>query len=216
MVLAPRLGFRTTDLKVAFYDGNYVHPSVLPSPVSRSLGYATIDALTGLARLEGEGDGKGSPAPLHISSVQLGSAEFETDRGRKTLPAWLHHLEEVDHPIAVLAVERQEIFEHPKPSPHQRAQFAARSGQDDLTIEVGFVGGPPETMSYGVEVVEARHAVAIQVLTLSSTMPPGPVALVGYQRTVNARLDAPVGERVLVDPRNWAPAPLLPVPPMGL
>ncbi len=210
-MLAPRLGFRTTDLKVAFYDGNYIHPSVLPTPAPRSLGYTIIDASAGLVRLEAEGDGKGSPAPLHITSVEMGSAEFETDRGRRILPAWLHQLEEVEQPVAVLAVDRHEIFDHPAPPPAQRARFTACPGQDDLTIEVGLVGGPPQRTSYAAKVVEARHAIAIEVYALPSDSPPIPTQAVGYQRTVTARLHTPVGERVLIDPHNWAPAPFAPV-----
>src|SRR5262245_40902974 len=82
VVLDPRDGFRTNALKDAYCAGDIVRPSRLPASPPRAGDYAVVDAATALERFENEGDHQGSPAPLRIDSVVLGSATFETDRGR--------------------------------------------------------------------------------------------------------------------------------------
>jgi hypothetical protein len=162
--------------------------------------------------LKPDGDGQGSPAPLHIASVELGSAEFQTDRGRAELPAWLFSFDEVAHPAPVLALDSSEMFEHPGPSPHLPARYGARAGPDDLTIAVTFVGGNPRFMSYAADAVEAPHAIAIQIHQLPADpsldiSPSRITTAVGYSHVITTRLNEPVGDRVLIDPYTWAPAP---------
>jgi len=215
MVLGPQDGFRTTELKEAFCSGDYVHPPSLPDAVPRSQGFAIIDAEAGLARLEADGDHQGSPAPLQIRSLELRSAMFETDRGRVELPAWLISFDKVAHPAPVLALDPSEMFPHPSPPPQLGARFSVRPGPDPRTVEVCFVGGPPQSTSYAADAVEAPHAIAIQVRQLPGDPPSGrsgrhATRRVGYGRTTLVRLAEPVGDRVLIDPYTWAPAPFAP------
>jgi hypothetical protein len=211
VVLGPRDGFRTTELKEAFCSGDYLYPPSLPEALPRSLGYAIIDAPACLVRLEADGDGQGSPEPLQIRSVELDAAIFETDRGRFELPAWLVSFDEVAHPAPVLALDPHEMFPHPSPPPRLPARFSAHPGPDPHTIEVNFLGGPPQSTAYAAEAVEAPHAIAIQVHPLpearsSGGSRSGATTRVGYGRTVTTHLEAPVGNRVLIDPYTWGPA----------
>lgn len=215
-VVAPLDGFRSTEQKEAFCAADLVPPSVLPRSRSLANGYSIIGADEALRQLEASGDGQGSPSPLHITTVELGTARFATDRGHRELPAWLFSFHGVSHPAGVLAVATHELFPRPGPPPHLPSRFAGRLGASDLLLDVSFLGGRADTNTIATQVVEARHAIAVQVEQRPSDLHPdrahprlvraGP----GTVRITTVHLDEPVGDRVLIDPYTWAPVPYLP------
>jgi hypothetical protein len=117
-VLAPALGFKTGDAKIAFGAGNFVAPASLPVGPAAAGGYRLISAASALVLLKSSGGGFGvsppvSTAPLVITAVVLGTAAFSTDRGTIKLPAWLFSLAGMQNPAAVLAMSPSAQFASP-------------------------------------------------------------------------------------------------------
>jgi hypothetical protein len=148
-----------------------------------------------------------NPTPLRITRVELGTAPFDTDRGRLDLPAWLFHAPESFEPLA-----------WPAPSPEafwrlgdlNYASSDARVAADGLTLTVtmaapypGACPGDPVYRHIPV-VVESRTAVALGVRREVVRTEPGPRRTdCGYDlmlrtQPYTVRLAAPLGHRVLV------------------
>jgi hypothetical protein len=88
-------GFSTGDAKIAALSRNYTLETPLPTDSGPGLVSAKL-AYEGLTRNRRPDR---SP-PLSISKVELGTAQFNTDRGRASLPAWLFHARDSLGPIA--------------------------------------------------------------------------------------------------------------------
>jgi len=192
-------GFRSGQAKLAFHYGDIEAAAPLP------------DGLLEVLRA-GEGGPRAAPGrrrwsnPLLITRASPDHAHFGTDRGRLEFPAWRLSGPEVDGVFWVLdpavAATRWEPPEPapPKPSeglPHRAASAAIAS--DDRTLHFTFTGAPPEFAEYpAAEVIETRQALVVLPI-VQGIGRPGWRATVGQARTVTARLDRPLGERVVVD-----------------
>ena len=106
------LGFPNNDTKLAYEDGTLVAPSVFrQDPMQRQGSHCRVstafDALKTAAT-----SGPPATAPLVVTSVGLGTGVFATDRGRRTLPAWLFSFQGVENPAQVLAVSPRRSSRH--------------------------------------------------------------------------------------------------------
>jgi hypothetical protein len=139
--------------------------------------------------------------PLVITAAEESSAEFWTDRGTRTVPAWRLECEEANGPLWVLAAESWSPGSPTSRPPASRhMNFSAVMSADDRTLAVSFVGGPPLHADYPrAEIVESDHAVAVVPVEVDLLRPGTPRVAVGCLRQVEARLARPLGARVLVD-----------------
>lgn len=192
--------------KLAYIEGDIDPPPTFPPGPPSADGYSLVSASAAFNLLTAT-PAKGPPTPvrLQVTTVSLGAATFQTDRGLRRLPAWLFQLQGVMDPSAVLAVAKSDIFAtrvgtyHPSAG---TAVYAATVSRNDRTLTVEFGGEPagrgPCTASYTLNLAESRTAVAIAVRGVLHD-PGAMCALPGLTRTATVVLAGPVGNRVVVD-----------------
>jgi hypothetical protein len=128
-------------------------------------------------------------ARFHITDVRLASGEFETDRGRQSLPAWLFSAEDTLSTVDELALAPPSRYPVPggqgagqpvavTPEADRAAaprhSYGARVSPDgrDLTFTVGYSPDPgtdpcrPGPSDTRVELVESAHAVAYRTVSI--------------------------------------------------
>ena len=211
----PAEGFGSGDGKLAFSEGSFAFDGQVPTAPPQSAGYPLVRADQALATLRGIGSGQAAtrvPA-LRITGIRLGSAEFATDRGPKTLPAWLFDLAGVSSPASVLAVAPPALYAAPV-SGYSRLDLAPPVDSDTRTLTVTFVGaaagtGPCEKQ-YAAFVVQTPWAVGVSIFeTHQSGDPiqtPGTICpAIGFTRQVSVHLDAALGNRVVVGVDDGVP-----------
>ncbi|MGH9067370.1 MAG: hypothetical protein ACRD0J_07765 [Acidimicrobiales bacterium] len=202
-------GFPNGAAKQAFIQGAFNAPAKLPAGPSTTDGYPVITATKALGMLEST-DAKGPPVPtrLTITTVQLGTGTFVTDRGDRRLPAWLFSLQGVQGRAAVLAVAANRIFSPPTAGPSPPPGLdSAQLSHDGRTLTVGFTGAAPGTgpctANYTLEVGTSRAAVVIGVHKIHHSGGNSTSGVfcsaVGYSRHATTVLSKPLGPRVLVD-----------------
>jgi hypothetical protein len=214
-VTGPLGGFASDEAKEAFLQGAFVDPASLPSGPAAADGYDVVTAAQAVELLRDSGTpGPEAVRPLVITSVQLGRANFETDRGSTELPAWMVSMAGVEAPAAVLAVSPDAIFRPPGddlPPP-----FGATGTDTSTELTISFSGAPPGTGPCGAEYTadavgsETAVAVTIRELPASPSTTDGRVACssVGYARQLTISLASPLGARVLVAAATGAAVPV--------
>ncbi len=168
-------GFPNDEAKIAFGQGAIDAPPSLPSGPATTQGYPLITAaaawheLTTIPRMSG---GPAPTKPLVTTAVQFGSATFQTDRGKRDLPAWLFSFQGVAGPAAVLAAAPQAVFVPPGSSgdpSRDPSIWGAHLGADGRTLTIEVIGAPagtgPCTADYTLDVAESRTAVAFLIVT---------------------------------------------------
>jgi hypothetical protein len=215
LVLGPSK-FLDGQAKLDFMNGAFDGPALLPAGPATADGYPVISAAAAIALLRSQSHGAPpSPSATHltITDARFGAQKFLTDRGDRTLPAWLFTFARVDGSVAVLAVSPQSAW---LPSGLAAGDFGAsfvngaRMASDHRTLTAGFTGAPagtgPCTASYALSLTESPTAVVVTV-TESSHNPSAQTVctLVGYIRTATAVLTAPLGARVVVDAVSGQP-----------
>jgi hypothetical protein len=148
--------------------------------------------------------------------VRLGTATFQTDRGKAKLPAWLFSFRGVTDPAAVLAVAPPEVFYPPTPRPFSNSfsdyqDDSATVPRAGTQLIISFVGAPvgdrPCDASYSATSVHSAHAVAFSIS--SRTVPfSGACLAVGYRRSVILRLSSRLGGRALILASNGGVIPV--------
>ncbi|WP_155372621.1 hypothetical protein [Catellatospora vulcania] len=148
-----------------------------------------------------------NPAPLAITKVTLGEAEFSTDRGLRKLPAWLFTAAESFQPIAVLALADTAFW------PAERMKGAmgpAGLAADGVTLTVRLTTpGPPcpgrLANQYEAEVVESAKAALVRLRIVATPPAASPGTPEGcarfaklYTEEFTVRLAQPLGNRVLL------------------
>jgi hypothetical protein len=214
VVSAPALGFPSVETKEAFLTGLFVAPGPLPAGPAEADGYRVLSATDALAVMRAEGSPAAGapyvPAPLHITNVGFDRAAFATDRGKRTLPAWLFTFEGIQDPAAVLAVAPEDRF----PLPNDLAagtSVGARVADDGRTATISFVGAEegtgPCSAEYTVDQLASDTAIAVIVREIRHQDPPAGVGCtdVGYSRHVKITFEKPLGNRVLVDAKSKGP-----------
>ncbi len=214
-MLNPGNGFPDETSKEAFGNGQITVPAGgWPESPNRSMGFPIIGAAAAFKTLTTPGSNAlGSPPPLGTTAVQLGSGLFLTDRGWRTLPAWLFSLTGVQNPAEVLAVAPSAIYPGPATGaglpPAQLSVTASRGGRH---IVASFGGAPAGagacTASYSLSIKESKQAVAVAVNAHPHRAPPGvgdvACALEAVLRRASGELKAPIGSRVVVDAASEA------------
>jgi len=213
-ILEPADAYPSADAKTAFYNGSFVLRADLPSGPDSENGFPLVSAESALHSLRASGASQGPAAPgtaqppLEIVGVRLGEAEFGTDRGYRTLPAWLFQLGGMASPAAVLAVASPALYRPPVAGYSTVGHVEAGGAAGSRTFVLHFVGAQsgtgPCSADYVADVVEAPWAVSVAVQKEPSAGPTGPVACytVGYTRQLLVTLDQPLGNRVLVDDKG--------------
>ncbi|HEX4778737.1 MAG TPA: hypothetical protein VFW74_18325 [Acidimicrobiia bacterium] len=222
-------GFPDNLSKDAYDGGSFVPPAQFPASPPAAGGYPVVSAQDALVMLKAEASPGPPPATsLTITDVRLDTTTFPTDRGARTVPAWLFSFRGVPDAAAVAAVAPPARFVAPG-----LAELALRRrstpnllgvgslggtsvSADGRDLTVTFVGGPPGTgpcsKQYGGHATESRTAVAIAIEPTGTPRPEPSVAcsMVGYRRQVVIHLDTPLGERVLIDAIGGDPLDVAP------
>ncbi|MDQ6771530.1 MAG: hypothetical protein M3024_00845 [Candidatus Dormibacteraeota bacterium] len=199
---------------MAFIEGAIDRPAHLPAGPATADGYRIVSADRAFDLLTPQGS-KGSAASggtrLTITHTELGKSTFGTDRGPRSMPAWMFTIAAADGPVAVLAVA-PEAFWFPSglAGRGQEPYWAgAVVGSDHRTLTVGLVGMQTETgpcgVRYEVKLTESPAAVMVTLIphpdlfAAAKQSPPVVCTLMGFLRHASATLKAPLGGRVLVD-----------------
>ena len=214
-VAGPRGFYGSEKAKVAFASGAFDRPTHLPTGPASAGGYQIIGADKAFDLLKSQASGPVEGAlRLTISDVRLGTGTFLTDRGSKTMPAWLFSMAEVEGVAAVLAVTPEAQWFPPELASGQSHDIGARIGADNRTMTVNFVGAESDNgpcgMRYTVSLTESHTA--IMVIVVSHPNPNDSAVmctLVGYPRQASAVLKERLGARVLVDELGY------PIPALG-
>jgi hypothetical protein len=161
-----------------------------------------------------------SPAPVRITRVVLATAKFLTDRGVRTLPAWLFHAREALAPLAVPAL-------HPSAFWHPGEFHPGAMGEGDLTTDgrlltVTVPVPDPRTspgelyVRYVPVAVESATAVLVRPRAELGSAPPvatdpecADEPIMRYAE-YTVRLSTPLGNRVAID-ADGNPLPVTPV-----
>ncbi|HYM49713.1 MAG TPA: hypothetical protein VET65_03980 [Candidatus Limnocylindrales bacterium] len=203
-------GFSTGQAKVDYLLGAIAAPSRFPTGPSTLDGYPLIDAGSALTLLTTRHSAVAGSTPppigLTVTDVHLDHATFTTDRGDRSLPAWLFSLSGADGPAAVLAVAPSARW-----SPPGSASAATRAGfvtgailsPDGRTLTTTFAGAPAGTgpcdAGYRMVPAESSAAVVITVLETYVDSPGVACPAIAQLRTISAVLASPLGARVAVD-----------------
>jgi len=204
-VAGPRGFYGSEKAKMAFASGMFDRPTRMPAGPDTAGGYPIIspDEAFDLLKSQAKDPPAGS-LRLTTSDVHLGTSTFLTDRGPKTMPAWLFSMAEVDGPVAVLAVAPEAQWFPAELASGQSHDIGAIIGADNRTLTVNFVGAESENgpcgVRYSVRLTESHTAVIVTVVSNPNANDTTTVCtLVGYQRHASAALKEPIGARVLVD-----------------
>jgi hypothetical protein len=218
----PASGFSDDATKIAFGDGAINAPAAFPPAPTTAGGFPLISAQEAFGLFRSTA-GRGPPATtdLDVTSVRLGTAVFETDRGYRALPAWLFSFGGVQDPAAVLAVSQAAIFSAPSlPTNGSPAGLGARLSSDDRTLSVTFGGAPSGTgpcdLEYRLVTAVSKAGVAIEVNAHQTHKDRSAVcALPASVSHIVTVLSAPLGNRVVIDAANGAAVPVTEAPPGG-
>jgi hypothetical protein len=205
-ILDPREGFPTGDAKLAYTDGEFDLKTTLPTGPSTVDGQPVDTAAQALAELRSLGDSKHPErSPLQITEVTFGNGTFSTDRGTRSLPAWIFHFTNVVNPALVLAIpptDRWPLADMPKNNGSYDSVSISRDGsQITLTFIGAEAGTGPCQAEYTADIKESATAVLISPPRElpHSGRDPGQCDLRGFDRTVTLTLRSPLGNRVVVN-----------------
>jgi hypothetical protein len=199
LVLEPVSGFHTGEQKLAYLEGRFALGAALPPGATRAYGRLRAHAR----------DQHADVPPLTITAVRLGSATFDTDRGRRRLPAWNFSFRDVDAPASVLALDAPKVFVPPPlrrlgpAGPGNSIEDSAKSAASGRSITISFPGAPAGTgpceANYRASAVGDPRAVAFTITTIATPVGPGQACpALAVTRSVVLHLTRPLRARVLV------------------
>jgi len=184
-----------------------------------------LSAATTLEALVASGSGSCPDcSPLRVTEATLATGLVETSRGPAEAPMWVYGIAGSSVRITRVAVD-DSVVVHPPPwnaddPPEGISAMWAVGAEDARRLEVGFIGAEedgsqPCGADYEAEAVESDLAVVI-IITGTSRLDPAALPsavlcrLVGHTRTIEVRLDAPLGDRAVLEVREGLPVPVLP------
>jgi hypothetical protein len=186
-------GFRTVEAKEAYHAGALLSEVDVPLDV--------------LSRLRPHPQMQRQDHPLRVLAAERTTAEFQTDRGPRLLPAYRVEIEDAIDPAYVLDPEVEATAWWPQDlSPELRGLEGGRSAElqdDGRTITVFVWGALPTYSDVRVSAV-LESASAVMVLT-EETIREGikTIPLAAAQHAVVVTFAAPLGARVLVHPSGF-------------
>jgi hypothetical protein len=219
-VNAPTFGFPSDDTKLAYEDGTFTAPSSFPVGPRSAAGFPLVSSQSAFNALKAAATpGPPASAPLLVTSVTLGAGVFATDRGRRTLPAWLFAFRGVVNPAQVLAVSPRRVFVPPRRIPVQAPVVessptvgSATLAPNHRTLTVGFAGAPQGTgpceATYSLSVGASRTAVALVVHAVTHYRADVGCLLQASFNQLATTLAAPLGPRVVVDADSLTAVPV--------
>ncbi|GIF49430.1 hypothetical protein Afe04nite_39690 [Asanoa ferruginea] len=208
-------GFRTGDAKLAFLAGRIELATTAPEAPATVDAYLfdgrfTLPALPpadAFASLRGQGSADASLAPVRFTTVTLGSAAFDTDRGPLRLPAWLFGGPDVNGTVAWPAVGKEAFWRYGEPNNAATLPptHVSPDGRRIRTAVPGRGCRSDPVMRYRVEVTET--ATTVLLTTVGETVStPGPeerdqpcVAIARAGEPYDVYLAAPLGNRVVIE-----------------
>ena len=206
-VNGPRGFYGSEKAKIAFASGAFDRPTRLPTGPDTDGGYPIISADKAFDLLKSQAtDPPAGGLRLTTSDVRLGTSTFLTDRGEKTMPAWLFSMAEVDGPVAVLAIAPEAQWFPSELVSGQSHDIGASVGSDHRTLTVNFIGAQSENGQCGVRYTARLTESATAVIVTVEGNPNDTTVVcdqVGYPRRASAVLKAPLGARVLVDDQGY-------------
>ncbi len=212
-------GFSTDNAKIALMQGKLALETALPEgpeTVEAKLtdGTFTLPAISARQAYDvivAAGDPGAAadvdPAPLRITKVAAGTAEFRTDRGELTLPAWLFTAVETTQPLAVPMLAESAFWRLDVPN---YGGGGASIAADGVTLTVHMMKTPEPcpgmpTERFEAEVAESATAVTVGMRLVESSPAAAPGRrgecvddLVHRTQPYTIRLAQPLGNRVLV------------------
>jgi hypothetical protein len=220
VVLDPSSGFPDEDAKQAYEEHRFVLRAALPNGPAEAGPFRVISATEAYHRLRITGRSRGGTVPpLVVRAVDLETAMFATDRGRKRLPAWQFSFKRVAKPASVLALAPAELFTPPRleqlgpTGTGTSIEDAATADRTGTAITVSFngasSGNKPCDARYTASAVANRRAVAFTINTITTPSPPNTFcSAVGYTRSVVLHLAKPLGARVLISSSDGGAIPV--------
>jgi hypothetical protein len=223
-VLDPRSGFPTAAAQFAFMEGRFAVRAPLPGTVGSFGRFEVVSATDAYDRLRAASRQYGfKAAPLIITSVDIATPSFLTDRGRMRLPAWQFHFKQVADPASVLALAAPDMFTAPglhrfgPPGPGNSIEDAATISASGKAITISFIGahagGGACDSAYRATAVSDSRAVAFTITaipTLAQAAPGQICTAVGYKRLAVLHLARPLGARVLISATDGGAVPVTP------
>jgi hypothetical protein len=198
LIVEPKDGYPDDVSKEAVAAGAIDGPDTLPASPAVADGMPIIsadEALTILRRGNGE-----EAKHITASAVTFGTAEFITDRGPATLPAWLFSFPGVSEPLAVIAVASPARFAAADSAPIG-SSMTGHVDASDTAVTVSFTGAAEGdgdcSADYRLDLIE--HETFVEASTTRTRSGGGTCSAVGYQREATAKLRRPLAGRVLVD-----------------
>lgn len=220
---SPQNGYGSGDAKMAAYCNKYSLGFALPKNVpvlamatwtegTRAIyrGISAAAALAGLAADKSHTQDSQCAAipPLVISAARLGTFDFETDRGKAKMTAWLFTATGVNGELAYPAIV---------PAAFWTGGIVAQAGSgsavvnaDGRSLSITFAGAPDTPGACGADykgvVAESSSAVAVAMQTIPHAAPNENVACpaIAQERVVTVTLASPLGGRVFVDSNGYA------------
>jgi hypothetical protein len=207
----PATGFPNGDDKLAYMSGHFTVATTLPGGSASWQQHPLSTADQALADLRNSGQGSLTGASLSITAVKLGTATFSTDRGQRSLPAWVFRFAGVSEPASVLAIAPANRWPKAPPPSQDTGNLGARIAPGGDTVTVTFIGAAAGTgpcdAQYAADIAQSSTAVVVSVREIPSATsqpaPSGDVAMgcadVGYPRELTVTLSPPLAGRVLID-----------------
>jgi hypothetical protein len=155
----------------------------------------------------------GGCEPIQVTEAKLATGLVDTSRGPAEVPMWVYGVAGSSVRITRVAVD-ESVTVVPPPwnaddPPVGLSIDWARGASDSRDLEVGFVGAPedgsePCGADYTAEAVESELAVVV-IVEEHRNPTPGACALVGAVRTAEVRLEARLGDRVVLEALQGLP-----------
>ena len=156
--------------------------------------------------------------PLQVTEARLATGLIETSRGPAEAPVWVFTIAGSAVRVTRVAVD-ESITVMPPPwnadDPPEGISIDAAVGTPaSLELEVAFTGaveerGEPCGADYTAEAVESELAVVVIVTEQRTAGGSGACRLVGRTRTAVVMLEAPLGNRAVLEIRQGLPVPVV-------
>ena len=155
--------------------------------------------------------------PLRITEANLATGLVETSRGPAEAPVWVYTIAGTQVRVTRVAVDESVTIDPPAwnadDPPVGVSIDRAIGAADSRDLEVAFIGAKEDAskpcgVDYTAEAVESELAV---VVIVHERRNPAPVActLAGFERTATVRLEARLGDRVVLEVKQGLPVPVL-------
>jgi hypothetical protein len=212
--------------KVALMSGDFEAAVSLPSdtppdgqvrwPNGSTRTVGLISAQQALADMKAEGAAAGpckDCVPLKVTGAQVTTGNYETARGPVVAPAWEFTLEGT--PVKIQRIAVSHLVEVVPPAfdqnnPAQGISIRSATGTaGGLTLTVTFEGASADAGScgsdYSAQAVESKTAVVVIVTEHPHFGVSLACSAVGYFRTADATLSAPLGNRTVLEVTQGMP-----------